>query len=105
MLSAAMALEYEAVCTTPQHRTAAGLTEAEVLAFVDGVLALAEPVMMRFLWRPQLRDPNDEMVLETAVNGKADTIVTFNGRGFATAPARFGIEVLKPIEVLRRLSQ
>jgi putative PIN family toxin of toxin-antitoxin system len=105
VLSAAMALEYEAVCTMPQHGTAAGLTEAEVLAFVDGIVALAEPVIMRFLWRPQLRDPNGEMVLETAVNGKADVIVTFNGRDFVRAPAQFGIEVLKPVEVLRRLSQ
>ncbi len=60
---------------------------------------------MRFLWRPQLRDPNDEMVLETAVNGRADAIVTFNVRDFATAPGQFGIEVLKPAEVLRRLNQ
>ncbi len=105
ILSAAMALEYEAVCTLPEHRLAAGLTEAEVLAFVDGIMALAQPVRMRFLWRPQLRDPNDEMVLETAVNGRADAIVTFNVRDFAPATARFGIEVLKPVEVLRRLCQ
>ena len=100
-----MALEYEAVCTRQEHWTAAGLTEAEALTFVDGVIGLAEPVVARFLWRPQLRDPNDEMVLETAANGKADAIVTFNIRDFATAPARFGVELLKPIEALRRLNQ
>jgi putative PIN family toxin of toxin-antitoxin system len=105
ILSAAMALEYEAICTMPEHRVAAGLTEAEVFAFVDGIVALAEPVRMLFLWRPQLRDANDEMVLETAVNGRAEAIVTFNARDFATATARFGIEVLKPVEVLKRLSQ
>ncbi len=104
-LSTAMALEYEAVCMRPEHRIAAGLTEAEVLAFLDSIVALAEPVKMRFLWRPQLRDANDEMVSETAVNGKADSIVTFNCRDFGRVPARFGIGVLMPVEVLRRLSQ
>jgi putative PIN family toxin of toxin-antitoxin system len=105
VLSAAMALEYEAICARPEHWTAAGLTEAQALTFVDGVVGLAEPVVMRFLWRPQLGDPNDEMVLETAVNGKADAIVTFNIRDFAGAPKRFGIELLKPIDALRRLNQ
>jgi predicted nucleic acid-binding protein len=33
---------------------------------------MAEPVPTHFLWRPQLRDPNDEVVLEAAVNGRAD---------------------------------
>jgi hypothetical protein len=57
---------------------------------------MAEPVKTHFLWRPQLRNPGDEMVLETAVNGRADTLVTFNVRDFGTVPARFGIEVMIP---------
>jgi hypothetical protein len=51
------------------------------------------PVQMFFLWRPLLRDRADDMVLETAVNGSADTIVTFNTRDFGDVPGRFGIEV------------
>jgi predicted nucleic acid-binding protein len=54
-------------------------------------------------WRPLLRDAADDMVLETAVNGGAETIVSFNLRDFGTAPRRFGIEVLRPGELLRRL--
>ena len=64
---------------------------------------MAEPVVTHFLWRPQLRDPNDEMVLEVAINGRADILVTFNLRDFGTVPSRFGLEVLLPREVIRRI--
>ena len=57
---------------------------------------MAEPVKTHFLWRPQLRDPGDEMVLEAAVNGRADALVTFNLRDFGSAPSRFGVELLLP---------
>ena len=43
------------------------------------------------------------MVLEVAINGRADALVTFNQRDFGDAPAQFGIEVLSPQEVLRRM--
>ena len=81
---------------------AAGLTDAEMLIFVDQVIAMAIPVVSRFRWRPQLRDPGDELVLEAAVNGQAGAIITFNRRDFAAA-AQFGIAVLLPSEALRNL--
>jgi predicted nucleic acid-binding protein len=79
------------------------LSEEEVEVFVTAVIAMAEPVDRYFLWRPQLRDPGDEMVLETAVNGRADALVTFNIRDFGAAPSAFGIEVLLPREAIRRI--
>jgi putative PIN family toxin of toxin-antitoxin system len=103
ILSVALTLEYEATCQRAEHRLVAGLSAAEVETFIDGLVALAERVKLRFRWRPQLRDAGDEMVLEAAVNGPADGIVTFNSRDFGEAPARFGVEVLKPMEVLWRL--
>ena len=63
---------------------------------VSALCAVAEPVRTRFLWRPQLRDPTDEMVLEAAINGNADALVTFNQRDFGNAPGRFGIVMLSP---------
>jgi predicted nucleic acid-binding protein len=72
---------------------------------LDALAALADPVETHFLWRPRLRDPADEMVLEAAVNGRADAIVTFNLRDYGTIPNDFGIEVLKPSEALKRLKQ
>jgi putative PIN family toxin of toxin-antitoxin system len=101
----ALALEYEAVCSRIEHRLAAGLSEDEVNVFVDAIIAMAEPVTMHFLWRPQLRDAADEMVLEAAINGEADGLVTFNARDFGDAPRRFGVELLSPREVIVRMRQ
>lgn len=104
LANVALALEYEAICGLDEHRSSAGLTRDQVEVFLTTVIAMAEPVESHFLWRPQLRDPADEFVLEAAVNGQADAIVTFNVRDFGVAPARFGLEVWKPLEALRRLT-
>ena len=105
LVSVALALEYEAVCREAEHRLAAGLSDWEVEVFVTAVIALAEPVKTHFLWRPQLRDPGDEMVLEAAVNGRADALVTLNMRDFGTVPLQFEVEVLLPREAIARIKQ
>jgi len=64
---------------------------------------VCEPVEARYLWRPQLRDAADEMVFETAVNGRADALVTFNRKDFGDAPAQFGVALRSPREALRSL--
>ena len=103
LLSMPLALEYEAVCSRAEHRLAAGLSDREVSVFLTAVVALAEPVTTHFLWRPQLRDPDDEMVLEAAINGGADALVTFNVRDFGSVPIQFGLKVLLPREAIRRI--
>jgi putative PIN family toxin of toxin-antitoxin system len=103
LVSMPLALEYEAVCSRAEHRLAAGLSEHEVKVFVTAVIAMAEPVFIHFLWRPQLRDVGDEMVLETAINGRADALVTYNVRDFAPAHSLFGVATLLPREVVRRI--
>jgi putative PIN family toxin of toxin-antitoxin system len=105
LVSVALALEYEAVCRRPEHRLAAGLSEDEVNVFVDAIIALAKPVTMHFLWRPQLRDPCDEMVLETAINGEADALVTFNAKHFGEIPGHFGVDLLLSREAITRMRQ
>ncbi len=103
LANVALALEYEAICQLAEHRLAAELDLHQVGVFIDALLAMAEPVETHFMWRPQLRDPADELVLEAAVNGRAAVIVTFNRRDFGAAPARFGIDVLTPAETIRRI--
>jgi putative PIN family toxin of toxin-antitoxin system len=103
LLSVPLAMEYEAVCRRPEHRIEAGLSERQVEIFLDAIIAMAEPVPTHFLWRPQLRDPNDEMVLEAAVNGRAQALVTFNLRDYGAAASQFGVEVLLPREAIARI--
>ena len=103
LLSVPLALEYEAVCQLPEHRLASGLSLEDVVTFVNTLIGFAEPVEIYFLWRPQLSDPADEMVLDTAVNGQAQAIVTFNQRHYSNVPATFGIDVLLPSEALKRI--
>ncbi len=103
LLSVPLAIEYEAVCSRLEHRRAAGLDEKDVAIFLDAVVALSEPVEPHYLWRPQLRDAADEMVLEVAVNGGANAIVTFNTDDFGNAPRMFGIEIWAPREALMRI--
>lgn len=103
LLTTALMLEYEAVCMLPEHRLASGLDTKAVGQFLDAIAFFAEPVEVHYQWRPTLSDPGDEMVLETAVNGRAQAIVTFNRRDYADVTRAFGIEVLLPGEVLRRI--
>ena len=105
LLSVPLAMEYEAVCQQGEHSLAAGLSQGQVDIFVTAVIAMAEPVETHFLWRPQLRDPGDEMVLEAAVNGRADALVTFNMRDYGEAPGRFGLELLLPRVAIQRIRQ
>jgi putative PIN family toxin of toxin-antitoxin system len=96
-------LEYEDVLKRPEHQLVHGLPPKTVDEFLAELAALIEPVEVHFQWRPQSRDPNDEMVLEAAINGRADALVTYNIADFAQAGERFKISVLRPAELLRKV--
>jgi putative PIN family toxin of toxin-antitoxin system len=103
LASVPLMIEYQAVMTRPEHLKASGLSAADVNVLLDAVAAVVEPARLAFLWRPVVRDPNDDMVLEAAVNGRADALVTFNTRDFAGVEEKFGLAVLSPNEAVRRL--
>jgi putative PIN family toxin of toxin-antitoxin system len=96
-------LEYEDVLKRPEHRLVHGLAPDAIDNFLAELAALIEPVEVHFQWRPQSRDPDDEMVLEAAINGKADALVTYNVKDFAGPAERFKISVLHPADVLRKV--
>ena len=96
-------LEYEDVLNRPEHRLAHGLTPLQIDELLAELAALIEPVEVHFQWRPQTRDPNDEMVLEAAINGEADAIVTYNVADFAEAGERFAISIMRPAELLKKV--
>jgi predicted nucleic acid-binding protein len=105
LVSVPLLIEYEAVMTRAEHLKAAGISVPDVEALLDAVAAVAEPVRLAYLWRPTLPDADDDMVLETAVNGRADWIITFNLRDFGPAAEQFGIAVLSLGEATKRLEQ
>lgn len=98
--SVPMMLEYEAVLMRPEQRLATGMSAQDVQDFLDELAVLLIPVTTWFLWRPRLRDPDDEMVLDAAINGGAEAIVTFNVQDFRPAAAVFNLRILTPAETL-----
>jgi putative PIN family toxin of toxin-antitoxin system len=103
LASVPMLLEYEAVATRAEQLEQSGITLADANTILDAFAAVIEPVKLRFLWRPRLKDPAGEMVLEAAVNGRADRIATFNTRHLQEAAAVFGIRAALPGEILHKI--
>ncbi len=77
----------------------AGVSDSDIADFVDNILSHSETRDIYYLWRPFLRDADDEMVLDLAVASHADYIVTFNVRDFVNVEL-FGIEVIEPAKFL-----
>lgn len=103
LVSTALFLEYEDVLLRPEQRLATGMTEKDVELAMAALASASEPVEVHFRWRPQLRDPSDELVLEAAVNGRADALVTHNIRDFEGAAARFELRVIRPQQCLKEI--
>jgi putative PIN family toxin of toxin-antitoxin system len=100
-VSAALFLEYSEVLRRDESLRNFWISVDEL----DNVLAMLAsrmiPVPIYFRWRPQLSDPDDEMVLECAINAGASAIVTFNSQDFLPAVRKFGIEAISPGELVR----
>ena len=96
-------LEYEDVLKRAEHRLVHKLSLEQIDDFLQDLAALIEPVELHFRWRPQVHDTNDEMVLEAAINGDADALVTYNTADFSIAAERFSIPVLKPADFLKKV--
>jgi putative PIN family toxin of toxin-antitoxin system len=99
-VSVPLVFEYEEVAKR-QARTL-GLTHGDVDDVIDYLCSVAHHRRIYFLWRPVLRDPRDDMVLELAVEAECEYIVTHNVEDFAGAD-RFGVGILRPGAFLRRI--
>lgn len=102
LCSTALFLEYEAVLSREETRKATGHGLADVAAVMSALAAMSEGVDISFRIRPMLADAADEMVLEAALNGEADAIVTHNVRDFRLA-LDLGVTIATPGEIVRRL--
>jgi putative PIN family toxin of toxin-antitoxin system len=103
LVTPALFLEYDAVLKRPEQRLVHGLGLRDIDRFLSALAAACEAVEVSFQWRPQLSDATDEMVLEAAVNGQADALITHNVRDFVKGAERFGLRVLRPGEFLKEL--
>jgi predicted nucleic acid-binding protein len=105
LLTPALFLQYEDVLKRPEQLRVSGLTLAQVDQRLTALASAAEVVTVHYLWRPQLPDPGDELVFEAAVNGRADVLVTYDMRHFTAAGARFGLRIVRPVEVLEDMTR
>jgi len=70
------------VLTRPEQIAVHGVSPQQIEAFLTALASFTDRVRISFSYRPQLQDADDEMVLEAAINGHADAIVTHNARDF-----------------------
>jgi len=85
-----------------RHQDRLGLSDRAVEDVLDGLCARGECREVHFLWRPQLKDPKDDHILELAVAAGGADIVTHNVNDFAGASA-FGLRIITPAELLGEL--
>ena len=97
----ALFLEYESVLRRQEQREVQDLSAVRLEDAISGLAALLEAVQVDFQWKPQLTDPNDEMVLEAALNGRAYAIITHNVRDFLPAAHDFGLRVMTPGAIIK----
>lgn len=101
-VSVPLVLEYEALAK--RQARALGLDASTIDDILDYVCQVARRREIFFLWRPFLKDPNDDLVLELAVESESEFIITYNLRDFAGIET-FGIKVLTPREFLQKLGE
>lgn len=96
--SPALWLEYESVLKRDSIRALHGFSVQQIDQILSALAVWVHPVSLHYIWRPQLRDPGDEMVLEAAVNGQVSALVTHNVRDFSAAALQFSLKVLTPAQ-------
>jgi putative PIN family toxin of toxin-antitoxin system len=101
----ALFLEYEEVVYRQEHRAIHGLSDERIEEFLRGLAAMMTPVRVYYQWRPQMLDADDELVLEAALNGRADRIVTHNIRDFLPATSKFQLTAITPATFIREVKE
>ena len=100
-----LGLEYRDVALRSEHVRASALSKREILELIQAIEAFAEPVEVVMKTRPLSSDPSDDMILDVAINGRAEALVTSNKKHFAAAGKRFGFSVLTPAELLEKMRE
>jgi putative PIN family toxin of toxin-antitoxin system len=101
MVSTPVFFEYEEVLRRPKQFP--HLSPQDIEDFLDFISSACDHVRINFLWRPQLQDPEDDLILELAVSGQADAIITYNQRDFVGSD-QVGIRIISPGELIKEIS-
>ncbi len=100
VVSVPLVLEFEEVLLRPKNRTKYdNFTHEEIRLIISDIVHISHKTKLHFLWRPFLKDSFDDKVLETAVNGQAQAIITYNTKDFAGVQKYFGIDILTPAQL------
>ncbi len=105
LISVPLILEYESVMNRTKHLQESGFNHEKVNDVLDMIAAKSEHVKIHYFWRPQLKDIQDEMVLDTAVNGNATHIVTFNKKHFLGVTKNFKLKIATPGEIIKEITE
>jgi len=106
VISNTLLTEYEDVLTRDKNiENFKNFSIYEIEEFIDSICLISNHQKINFLWRPFLRDSNDDMVLEVAFNSKADYIVTHNIKDFKGVKENFNIEIVTPKEFLLKIGE
>ncbi|HQT62672.1 MULTISPECIES: putative toxin-antitoxin system toxin component, PIN family [unclassified Acidiphilium] len=103
LLSTPLLVEYESVLRRPQHLARAKATDADVTEILDALAGICVPVAFDYNWRPTGAHADDELVIETAINGHADALATFNLKDMRDTGARFGFRAQRPGPLIRSM--
>ena len=101
-ISVALVLEYEEILK--KMRDPKKFSVQDIDDLIEYICSISQKYEIHYLWRPTLRDPDDEMVLEVAVASQADFIVTYNVKDFISSNF-FGVKVIKPLQFLKKLER
>lgn len=105
LLSTPLLVEYESVLRRPQHLARAKATDADVTEILDALAGICVPVAFDYNWRPTGAHDDDELVIETAINGHADALATFNLKDMRDTGARFGFRAQRPGPLIRSMRE
>jgi predicted nucleic acid-binding protein len=102
VITPALMYEYEDVARRPD--AAPGLTPQDITNILDMIYRESHRQLVWFSWRPLSPDPDDDAILEAAIAGHCDYVVSFNKRHLQAA-REFGIEVFKPADLLKLIGE
>jgi putative PIN family toxin of toxin-antitoxin system len=99
-ISVPLIIEYEKQLADKKHKLP--FKNSEIRAVLDYFCNISEHTRIYYLWRPYLKDPKDDMLLELAIASNSDFIVTFNIKDFVGADD-FGVKAITPKEFLEKI--